>query len=261
MCNLSHNGTDFNFNSNVKHSAFHHGTESVPSGSIAKLSSVSDVASANFYYPKLCPRHRVPSICSSETTSATGYRQRRPKRTRSYVSSDVASSVDLNEFKSSRSYSRRRKYFSLNEGSSSKLEQNSRRSLKSFTKLNLQDTKLKNSDMFDFKSKPNRVHFHLHDGESESDTEKLGNISSKDKFDKIYESNTMFENLDHLSKDMQTPNIVLINEDSNNNTDICSPAPIVTEPDICDTSDNYCKKDQKYPDNNNLDCDSYWDSY
>ena len=58
------------------------------------------------YYPKLCPRHRVPSVCSSEATSH--YRDRRSRRTTSNAS-DLASSVDINEFKSksSRFYTRK----------------------------------------------------------------------------------------------------------------------------------------------------------
>lgn len=273
MCNLTQNGTGSNsiLTSNVKYSVCYYGTESVPSGSVTKISSVSDVGSSNLFYPKLCPRHRVPSICSSETASATGYRQRKPKRARSYVSSDVASSVDLNEFKSSKSYSRRRKYYSLNEGSTAnfnpnKLGQKSRKSMKSLEKLNVDDTKLNNSDLFGYKSKPNRVHFHLHD-ESESDTEKIVGDLSKSNLNKnpALENTSVLQNkaYDKISKDFgnQTPNISLINEDTNNNTDICS-LPSTTATELNVPTDNYFKKDkdEKY-DNNNLDCDSYWDSY
>jgi hypothetical protein len=85
------------------------------------------LAPSSFYYqpPKICPRHRVPSVCSSEAgtisyksgaTGASGgtaghmlsssidahgiYMKR---RTRSFQRSECASSVDLNEFKVSRS--------------------------------------------------------------------------------------------------------------------------------------------------------------
>lgn len=272
MCNLTQNGTDSNsvLTSSVKYSVCFYGTESVPSGSAAKISSVSDVGSANFYYPKLCPRHRVPSICSSETASATGYRQRKPKRARSYVSSDVASSVDLNEFKSSKSYSRRRKYYSLNEGSNgnfnpNKFGQKSRRSMKSFDKLNADDKKFDNSDIFGLKSRPNRVHFHLHD-ECESDIEKVADDSSKSNFGEnpTHENTSVSQNNAHdiISKDFGIQN-ALIDEDTNNNTEICALSPTNgTELNLPTTTNDFFKndKDEKYTDNN-LDCDSYWDSY
>lgn len=61
------------------------------------------------YYPKLCARHRVPSVCGSESGQQQLNNLRKSTRNRSYTSSTVASSVDLNEFKSSRSsYSRKR---------------------------------------------------------------------------------------------------------------------------------------------------------
>ena len=79
----------------------------------SKLNQLKDGASLdgrvskmNLYYPKLCARHRIPSICSSETSQ---YRMKKARRYRSCMSnaSDLASSVDLNEFKSSRSYTRK----------------------------------------------------------------------------------------------------------------------------------------------------------
>ena len=59
------------------------------------------------YYPKLCARHRVPSVCSSEATSH--YREKRRSRRTTSNGSDMASSVDANEFKSksSRYYPRK----------------------------------------------------------------------------------------------------------------------------------------------------------
>ena len=62
----------------------------------------------NIYYPKMCARHRVPSICSSETGQLQY--KRKARRNRSYASnqSDLASSVDLNEFKSCKSFARRK---------------------------------------------------------------------------------------------------------------------------------------------------------
>jgi len=58
-------------------------------------------------YPKLCARHRVPSVCSSEATSH--YRDKRKSRRTTSNGSDLASSVDANEFKSksSRFYSKK----------------------------------------------------------------------------------------------------------------------------------------------------------
>jgi hypothetical protein len=74
--------------------------------------------SSLLYFPKMCARHRVPSVCSSETASrytAPSLMRRIRKNTFSHASNqsaaELTSSVDLNEFKSHRSaifYKRKR---------------------------------------------------------------------------------------------------------------------------------------------------------
>jgi hypothetical protein len=72
-----------------------------------KFSDTSSHTSRMSAYPKLCARHRVPSVCSSEATSH--YRDKRKSRRTTSNGSDLASSVDANEFKSksSRFYSKK----------------------------------------------------------------------------------------------------------------------------------------------------------
>lgn len=91
--------------------------------------SISSSTNNNqFYFPKICPRHRVPSVCSSEASfsqrnnnssnsntpsqknflavvSRRTSKSRGGQRARmNYSGSDVASSVDLNEFKLSNAF-------------------------------------------------------------------------------------------------------------------------------------------------------------
>ena len=122
-CNLCpRSRTNSQSKGSIQFSVCYHGN----GGSSSKLSQLKDKPShenkggkssdsssrtsrlSTMYYPKLCARHRVPSICSSEATSQY---MRKSRRTTSYASnnSDLASSVDINEFKSksARFYSRR----------------------------------------------------------------------------------------------------------------------------------------------------------
>lgn len=174
------------------------------------------------YHPKLCARHRVPSICSSETGGATSlnsaqFKLRKSRRNRSYVSntSDLASSVDLNEFKLSKShsYSRRRKYFSessnpniqsLNKKAIPLRPKRSNKSLermnlldKSEEEINLED-KMKifiNSQDSNAKSQretSNRVHFHLSnntDDENDDSRDLNSKVASNESINFISESN------------------------------------------------------------------------
>ena len=176
-----------------------------------KLNQLKDGASLdgrvsrmNLYYPKLCARHRIPSICSSETSQ---YRMKKARRYRSCMSnaSDLASSVDLNEFKSSRSYTRKlstsssRTDVSLKASSSSKYLKVPRRSSKVYLppteRLNIEEEKQKtklvqaNEDfvLLDVASpsKPvkthkeslNKVHFHLNMTDDEDEDKKNDKIS------------------------------------------------------------------------------------
>ncbi len=78
------------------------------SSSLTNCSGQHGSRSNHLMLPKMCPRHRVPSVGSSEaggnsypkSNELFGYKNRKSRRSRSYLStSEVASSVDLNEFR------------------------------------------------------------------------------------------------------------------------------------------------------------------
>ncbi|CAF0713096.1 unnamed protein product [Brachionus calyciflorus] len=254
LCNFGRNAGS-SLTSGIPYSVCHHGSAIESLTKISNVDSTSDASrlSVNMY-PKICPRHRVPSICSSETASMSSYRYRKPKRNRSYISSDVASSVDLNEYKSSRSYTRRKKYNSLNEDSTAslkKLSQKSKKSNRSLDKLTNSDEKL---DKHEFKPKT-KVHFHLND-ESESDTENKDHIKSNENVNlvtedngKVQETSSMNKIIRNYSKNGKIQKIVSLDEDTNNNNnDICPPGQLRPEH----------NNGFKYTDN--LEWESYWDN-
>jgi patatin-like phospholipase domain-containing protein 2 len=156
-----------------------------------KQTKCSDTSShtskmSGLLYPKLCARHRVPSICSSE---ASHYRDlRKSRRTRSSNGSDLASSVDINEFKSKSS----RYYARQNSGGSDQLQQHQqqnnrkphlRPSKKDRSSQN-DDNKLKlfmvneQADNIVLPSANSTVHFHLNINTPLTSTDEEGETES-----------------------------------------------------------------------------------
>lgn len=244
----------------------------------------SSRAFSNPYVPKMCPRHRVPSICSSETggpgSSLNGNQLRlRRRRNRSYVSntSDVASSVDLNEYKSAKaySYSRRRKYDSYNEGSIADSDSTkrlsyskSRKSFKSFDRLSLENKnenmELNNKIQMLLNSQESicktttqpesnktsttttRVHFHLNHQSDDENVSKENNsqVASNEPINYVSDSNKIVNT-----------NFVLFNESRNEQDSSYNSqetGPIVTEPDDDDEDEIKTSKLNKRRSNSDL---------
>ncbi len=123
-------------------------------------------------YPKLCARHRVPSVCSSE-----GDHNHQRYRSRG-TSSTGNQTADLNDFmSSSKLRSRRKRTFSrnhsehldkINSNFASKHRSSNR---KSSEKLSLEEESLNNlktnSESSHRSSKHSKVHFHLNEDDAE----------------------------------------------------------------------------------------------
>ena len=130
--------------------------------------------------PKLCARHRVPSLCGSETTSRlSGGRQY--ARSRSYASnnSEATSNADLDDLdESTNLFIKRRRDMRLKSGSFSsfRTSRSSRRlksdrqsyadSLNNMNTLTLEVNSFK--AMRTHKESTNRVHFHLNQSDDEA---------------------------------------------------------------------------------------------
>jgi hypothetical protein len=165
-------------------------------------------------YPKLCARHRVPSVCSSDHKMAT-YRSRAGTS-----SNGNQTTADLNDFNSSSKLNskrtRRKRTYSRNHAAEALIRANSslvlskqqRLKNKSSEKLELendQDNRVNSESSSKSNKTHSRVHFHLSDNETE--TKQVKKSSDTDLANKL-EAYTSSDSTDHL---------LMLNDNSNNN--------------------------------------------
>ena len=188
-----------------------------------------------FYFPKICPRHRVPSVCSSDAGNINEFSypgSRKSRRSRSHLSgSEVASSVDLNEFKISKSYFLKKKKPSSNKSQISssvpnkafqkmpvmaaangykkvtppkklssefvKLQQQTEEATKTahFTTSNAIKINVSNNSLVSRSKKEGvpRVHFHLANTTDEDDDDEEGSIEKLSASNEAYSADKLFK--------------------------------------------------------------------